>query len=165
LAKGDWAGDFKLPIRVARSLDEVIAPMESTQIAEELKGSLQVGLTWCGWGVILGAPESASKQGTAVAVRVEIRHKEQIVATALGWYKGPSDRAFGSSGPDRWQSPLRLESISSTVPLSDKLDDSWQVVVRGDGELALRDFSASKYWAGSFSVPLQKVRQEGRMDP
>jgi hypothetical protein len=53
--------------------------------------------------------------------------------------------------------PVPLHGHLETLRNADPNDPNWTVRVRGDGEMALRDFSATKYWAGEFTLPLKDV--------
>ncbi len=40
--------------------------------------------------------------------------------------------------------------------------DGWSVVIRGNPEMALRDWDRPCYWAGEFTVPLAEVLQRAQ---
>ena len=40
-------------------------------------------------------------------------------------------------------------------------DPDWDVVFRGDGEQALRDIEGTRYWKGSFTMPLSEAMKLG----
>jgi hypothetical protein len=159
-----WAGSLKFPIRVVDSIDEAIGPVQSQQVEQELRSSLSiVNQGKCGLGIGVALSGTARLQGIAVAIRVEVRHRDQVVAVARGWDTGDG---FGDlSGPASrvFDGDLRLESDGTSRTIYEAIfasaDDSWQVVVSGDGALALRDFAATAYWAGTFSIPLDQVRR------
>ena len=158
----DWEGSLNLPIRVVATVDEAIQPVQSEEIERELAASLKITDEGrCGRGVLVSLSGTARQQGIAVALRIELRHAGQLVATAHGWDTGDGlgDLSGGTSnflfGGFSWEPPEGERDYGLDLPASP--DDSWQIIVTGDGALALRDFTATSYWAGSFTVPLKSV--------
>ena len=140
---------FELSVSVGGAVDDVIEPVRDETIDESLIRSASLSSvarrTKGTSGVYVGVPRSIARRqpGLAVAVEIALIFDGETIKT---------DRMFLQPGM------LHLVLFPKGV---DQLDlnslDRLTVRIRGDGELALRDFDATSYWAGDITFLVQKA--------
>ena len=147
-----WTGTRSFPIRLVESVDQVIQPIQSSQVEQEIRDTFRiVDEGKCGQGVSVKLSGTARNQGIAVALRIEFRYNGTLVGEARGWDSGDPFASLSAG----FHNPMDIVS-TKWVPQTVN-DHSWTVTVRGDPELALRDFEAKQYWAGSFTASLKTL--------
>ena len=93
-------------------------------------------------------------RNTAFGFALDILRNESVVETVrmppqpVVW---PSNGKAGTGGNVRTKIPSIREWNQQDS------QDRWTVRVRGDAEMALRDWNRDKYWAGEFTLPLDQV--------
>ncbi len=154
----EWAGRVRRPIQIVRSVDEIITPRASPEVGDALLSELAIAVTVsvdgegahrCRFDV---RPFHSEIWGMAIAVRIEIlRDGAVIAATRVG---DPGPRRGSELGP-------AVASDHSVFPspglFDNPRDHVWQVRIRGDGELAPRDFEATTYWSGEAITNLELI--------
>ncbi len=147
-----WKTSVAKTIEFVDTVDDIMQPVTS----EAMNDRLARGLT--GWwvqtmltGVTLSIPRDIADPSISVAARVELLHGDVVIAAA-------SMRASLSGSP--MHCALFAAPDGSEVEiLPDRDDSSWHIRVTADPELALHDFQATRYWSGSFIVPLSTVQR------
>ncbi|HWB21036.1 MAG TPA: hypothetical protein VG711_12095 [Phycisphaerales bacterium] len=142
-----------LDIQSPRQL--ALAPAASDDLTAAMRKVFQAGVTKWPTGPSPvrfffdpTATFTADFADTAVGVRLELRHNDALARRLdLWWIAGTqtTDRAFG------WMASLEdIDLLSQLTPN----DTAWSMTITGDPALALRAGSATKYWSGSFTLPV-----------
>ncbi|MGH7132095.1 MAG: hypothetical protein ACREJO_09140 [Phycisphaerales bacterium] len=147
---------IKLPIEICDSVDQAITPVRGAAINTLVREGLQLRISHMPTSerAYLAARSIGTRelQGMVIAPHVEIRDGLEVVGRAL-WWQTPGRDSHVNGLPILIDGPAtRLDAL-----LRDPTNPRYTVRVRGDGEMALRDFDGSKYWAGEFTMPLSEL--------
>lgn len=158
-----WAGEIEMPIRAVATINEAIEPVNT----EPLSGLVRQALA-----VAVHVYENSNGRTGSVALNFDRELHASLAEIAFGFSVDliRDGETVGiaaicpASGVPYWGTELvqpdgdgSLTALSE-VTLSDPAELSrWTVRIRGDGEMALRDWDRDKYWAGEFTVPLRDV--------
>lgn len=88
------------------------------------------------------------------AARIEVIRDEKVVAWAAGWWRGVGQSIHPFEGM------LKLTVVDEAHLNSDAKDSTWQLRIKSDPEMALRDFRSTRYWLGEVLVPLRVTDTE-----
>lgn len=151
----EWTTTLRFPVDRTQHLDQIITPIRDPALDRAVRDGLAprfIILRTSGQRcMVLTRVSDPVCNGITLGINVEVRSHDQVVATARAWMKG------GQGHPDGPLDPIVLDGGAALV-LPENLDDpAWTIRIRGDGEMALRDFTATKYWAGEFTLPLKDV--------
>jgi hypothetical protein len=166
-----WEGEVAQPIVVGGALDDILRPVDNAEVRAMLQDAviatlrLSDGCTH----VVFVSPSDPMFAGITMGVVVEFVSREAVVAIAVvRWRNPPSGgrvgqqpysryRAFGVDySRERWAD---LSGDIEAVCAADPTDPQWIVRVRGDGAVALEDFDATAYWAGTVTVPFGQTKE------
>jgi hypothetical protein len=86
--------------------------------------------------------------GVTLGMRCEVLDNDKPVAHARWWQRRGAIAIQGAE--------IKI-SGDLTAPLADPTNPRYTVRFTGDGEMALRDFDATKYWKGSFTIPFAEL--------
>lgn len=155
-----WEGHTAMPIRITSGVDDVITPVRSDELDDLMRNRLSLGIhrrewfpgVWCELeGEQL--PTAAYLDDLTIGLALEFRHEDRLVAWGRLWWR--CDGRWGTP----WSAPVRIEGDGEAVLAAAGDEESWTVVVTGDGPTALRDFDSTQYWAGQYVIPLSEVER------
>jgi hypothetical protein len=79
----------------------------------------------------------------------------RFVLAAAAW--GEQERRYiMTAEPAETRFPLR--GRTGRIARADRSGERWKLRITGDGEAALSDFGATKYWAGEVVIPMMVGR-------
>ena len=145
------ASTVRLPVEVVARIDEAIYLVSCDDVDQQVERDLSVELVLDSKPFLtleLARPTSVEMMDLEVAVQVEIRHGDNVVASV--------SCRFGKRGVDgiAVATPVYLRgdvaallSYRSGVP-------GWTIHVIGDPKLALRNYEATRAWDGRFVIPI-----------
>jgi hypothetical protein len=165
LAEGEnrvWSGRLATTLTIGGSLDEVIQPVVIPVVAEAIQRSMvqtaKLEGTAAGEWLDFQPVQMTELDGTTVGLLVEFLHDGKPVAAARPIWIQPEDvkARLGSSGGYISPSPafqtVPIDGDTALLSAMKPDDPRWTIHVRGDGETALRDFKATRYWSGEFEL-------------
>jgi hypothetical protein len=146
-----WTATKDLRIEVVGTLDEAIEPLSTPEAVAALRDFFGAcaRINPQSKQLVLLAERDPDRRaglglirGVCVAVIVEVRHLDVVVARA---------RVDWTGDPDLF-SWFPLEMLGKGFPGSPGSQPGWTMRVRPDPEGALANFEATKYWAGDFEA-------------
>jgi hypothetical protein len=157
-----WSGHLVTQLTIGGTVDEVIQPVVIPAAAEAIQRSMAQTakleatdtVEWLDFQPV----QMTELEGTTVGLVVEFRYDGKPVATARTiWVQAADAKARqGSSG---WYRPpgtnfqaVPIDGDTALLSTMKPGDTRWMIHVRGDGEMALRDFKATRYWSGEFDM-------------
>jgi hypothetical protein len=160
-----WMGVVKVPVQLVRAVDDVITPVRSEDVTKALRTALHVSADYSRYGTVtlgvfveLDRAVHESLRDIAFGFRVDLLRDGVLVHT-LDIQPDPLDdeNACACSSGYAW---LKDVTRPADLPTS-ATADHWMFRIRGDGEVALRDWNRSKYWVGEFVLPFALVLGNG----
>lgn len=155
-----WSGTFRLPVEIVNSLEEAIEPAHDPELTELLKKAVQITIRFGKSGyenaedvfmwMRLDRSQHPRLDELAFGFRLDfLRAGELVESLPL-----PPMPALLEPRPFARASLDRVHARDLTAPDAAQL---WRVRLRGDGELALRDWDKPKFWAGELTFALSEV--------
>ncbi len=147
-----------LPIRRVPTIDEAITPVREPALDAAIAQTLQPRLVHMEYRdalVLVVREPTFTSPDIAVGIRVTFEYDGTVRATARMFTR--TTTTVGDILPG-----VLLEGeYAALVELknADASDPRWQVRIQGDGEMALRDFGAARYWSGELTLPLSAVKK------
>lgn len=140
---------FYLPVQWVERLEDAITPDASEALTGAVRNALELRLleqpTSRRLGVLIERYHAGP--GTSFAFTLEFVHDGIVKARAEC---SPPSYVFGTLLPVEGDTEaLRSAMRSGTA--------GWTVRIRGDGFLALRDWTATSFWAGSYEIPFESL--------
>lgn len=142
-------GEYSLPVQVMRTMDEVLLPVSGAGIDAAMRESLSIRLIRisdsCGY-LQVGFTRHTQLADVGLGITIDVLKNDVVVSK---FRLGPEP------------GPLNTNQVYDLGPLP--IDDQTcegigrRVRIRGDAEMALRDFACSRYWAGEFELPLADI--------
>ncbi|MHC4415784.1 MAG: hypothetical protein ACYS0G_10910 [Planctomycetota bacterium] len=156
-----------VPVDIAGKLSETLRPVRADEgLDEAVRATFRHGVVKWPTGrspvrVRFDPRETYRPAFDDVAIGASIElHQDGTLARRLDiWWLAGTDPLSGRGVG--WLVDYEDEPL---VKQANETDGRWQMVVRGDPLLALRAGSASRYWDGEFTVPLE-VEQRTRPAP
>lgn len=167
---------LKVPVRVDGNIDDIIKgeplPDLDASLMTELNARLYLrghhsqGMPrlWVGtYTNCEGAVDTpypgichvlAKNSNVTFAGRFEVIRDSKVVAWTVGWWRG-TDRSVNPI-----EGMLALTVVDEALLRSDAKDSKWQLHIKSDPEMALRDFESTRYWEGEVWVPLRVTDTE-----
>lgn len=151
-----WSGIVRLPIESVATVDEAITPARNPALNEAVARAVMIRLSFHGGYTanvsvsVNGAVETALAD-VAVSPMIEFLRDGKVMETvrvplADSAWPSPAGSRAGHAQLIR----LKRDDLTSQV-------DRWQIRLRGDGELALRDWDRDQYWAGTLTIALRST--------
>jgi hypothetical protein len=84
----------------------------------------------------------------------DIRFDGQTVVSAKAWLRIGEDQTTNTRGFISYTGERERAMLLSSAILT---DPRWRILIRGDGETALRDIDATHYWDGTLDLPLSTL--------
>jgi hypothetical protein len=157
------------PIAVRGKVEDLIAPVTDPRVEaalrEALSPSLRVVIGPAGPNARLDFWRSSSLSdetiralsGMALGLRVELLRNDEVMCALPIWYR--VDAQAGRQGEMNPGGLLHIDRgmwrIAVTPSLFQGGRATWTARISGDGAIALRDFTATRYWSGSITIPLK----------
>jgi len=167
---------LKVPVRVDGTIDDIIKgqplPDLDASLMTELNASLYLrhrhsqGLPRLWVGTYTNCEGSvdtpypgichilAKNSKVTFAARFEVIRDSKVVAWTVGWWRG-TDRSVNP-----YEGMLALTVVDEALLHSDAKDSKWQLHIKSDPEMALRDFESTRFWEGEVWVPLRVTDTE-----
>ena len=158
-----WSGLVSLPIEAVATIDDAIEPVDGLHIDGLMKRALATKIMFL---------KQASGYKGWISIRLDRTVAPVLAEIAFGLsldflcdgetvenIRVPPDPSSGFWSA-RTPEPNGSAWFTALDPsLADDPTESsrWTIRIRGDGEMALRDWDRDKYWAGEFTVPLCAV--------
>ncbi len=173
-----WTGRAASPITRVRSASEILEPIRDEATNAEIEAALRRGLRLLPDrnALTFRQPLTQKTYLVTLGLVVELLRYENCIATADLVSTGVRHPDPNETAEKRFA--RRHLSIDSADEITRELKGApaelhgailsgaeWRVRVSGNAELALRDFAATKYWAGEINLPARVLTQPAEADP
>lgn len=161
-----WRGVLELPIRSVERMEQVLAPVRSAELDQQVRQALVARPNHHNpraMDVYFRLPLRAAEKAVAVAPIIELWRGSTLVAraatTARIQTQTPNPALAATPPQDAAQLAAAVVfEARSFAGLEDPLQVSeYRLVLRGDAWGARYCWEAEAYWAGSFGIPLAEV--------
>ncbi|MHC5024710.1 MAG: hypothetical protein ACYTGG_12530 [Planctomycetota bacterium] len=155
-----------VPLRREGMLADILEPVEDEDLTSAIRGTFRNGVVLWSNGpaplrVYFTPQQTHSRQfdDIAIGAHVDVLRDGEIVRRLdIWWLAGDVDTERGVAYSATEYDREVLSEINEE-------DGRWMMRVTGDPALALRPGNASKYWSGSFTVPLKVTFSDNRAPP
>lgn len=148
---------FVIQFERRAGIDRLLRAERGDEVARRVKADLGMRLTRLPTSLTpclsvqqIGDP---SLQDVTFGFAAEFLDGTSVIAKARWWQRASLAQPTVSGVP------VLIEGVGEALQaaLLRPDDPRYTVRVRGDGEMALRDFEGTKYWAGEFTAPLSEL--------
>lgn len=150
-----------LPVRFVATIEDAISPVRGPEADRAVREGLALRLMEMPTSkdLYFSARDVSRRELASVTLGLcaEVRDGEAVIGSARWWQRVDTPSSVGgvpirldASAPDSNSAALRRAIADASNP-------RYTVRVRGDGEMALRDFDGTSYWAGEFTMPLSEL--------
>jgi hypothetical protein len=151
-----WSKRITKSIELVDEIEQIIRPAPSSVVRSSMeKGTrIRVYRDYPGarkYSVILDltALDLSRPDDIAIGLRAEILHGDQVMVQVCVWR--------GREWSTDFRKPIFMQGDAERVYSADLDDPLWILRIRGDAEVALRDFEHDSYWNGDVTLPLSEV--------
>lgn len=146
-----------IPVRRVATVDAAITPVRDSAVDEAIRGTLDPRIVVYPdtgrAGVVLTQPtvdRDPREAPLAVGLVITIEHQGKVVATARALTRTVD--VAGDVLP-----AAELSGDLAALLAGDFSAPEWRVRIKGDGEMSLRDFRATRFWAGELEFSAADV--------
>lgn len=148
-----WRSAVELPIHVSGSVDDIMEPVADSEIDRLIASDSAAYVEDIGrvrFRIDQFSPQVLNDPHLTFALTVEVLRDRKPVLSGAGWWRaGPA-----APGHRHCLPALPLEGDAFDIDTLGEPGHEWQLRIRSNPEMALRDFESSRYWDGDVTIPL-----------